>query len=160
MKVDRQMADKGEVLWKEIVWELSILNFHLEFLQLDRDLIPEFHLQTNKLLAAKWEAAIFKIWGKGLRLMWEQKHVKFDKLTSTVRGVRIKAVKQMSLVVRSWPGGKEKLLLWNDTLTEFKLSWTSFEESVFKFYIETFLVFHGCLLHIPLDQPPSILFYL
>ena len=53
MKVDRRMADKGEVLWKEIVWELSILNFYLEFLQLDRDLIPEFHLQTNKVLAAK-----------------------------------------------------------------------------------------------------------
>ena len=157
MKVDRRMADKDEVLWREIVWELSILNFRLEFLQLDRDLVPEFHPQTDESLAAEREAAVFKIWGEGLRPMWEQKHAKFDELTSTVREVRIKAVKLMSLVVRSWPGGKEKLLPWNDTLTEFELSWTSFEESVFEFYIETFLVFHGRLPHIPLDQPPSIL---
>ncbi|EMD38690.1 hypothetical protein CERSUDRAFT_94227 [Gelatoporia subvermispora B] len=61
-RIDRARADSDRTLWAEIVWELSILDFRFELLDLDREMVPHIYLDLTSAL--KREDLIKSVWSE------------------------------------------------------------------------------------------------
>ncbi|GBE86487.1 hypothetical protein SCP_0903660 [Sparassis crispa] len=78
--VSRAIADQDKQLWAEVVWELSVLNFHLDLLDLDWTMAEAHYTHAIRNLAAQRKASICDIWnGIGVRPMW-QEDIDYDPL--------------------------------------------------------------------------------
>lgn len=153
--VTSKMAHEDKDLWAEVVWELSVANFRLELLQLDRKVVMGVYCYEDKRYAAQREGKICHIWATGgLSVDWERESRWVDRLVIEDWEARRGAVKVMAEVLCGWPGGS-KLMWHKDYDSNFK-AFTDFEHAVFLFYTVTFHKHCGRLPIMPLSQPKSL----
>ena len=138
-----------------VVWELSVANFRLELLRLDRDLLSVVYGDPDTTLAARREAVICYIWkNEWARPVWEDS-TEYDPLTSPVWTSRIQPIKQLSLVISLWPGG-ERFAKWDLTVAKDCRVFEQFEYDVILFYTRTFHAQYGRRPILPLVQPRDV----
>ncbi|OBZ77567.1 hypothetical protein A0H81_01938 [Grifola frondosa] len=103
--VTRAVADKDSVLWAEVIWEIALMNFRLELLDVDRDLLPALYAQEDSSAAAACQHDLLGIWGiKGfLRPMWMETD-RVDELSADDWEVRREAFVRWAHVMQGWPG--------------------------------------------------------
>ena len=137
---------------RRVVWELSVANFRLELLGLDRDILPVVYNDPDTTLAARREATICYVWrNEWARPLWENS-AECDPLTSPDWTCRVLPVKHLSSVVSLWPGG-ERFAKWNVNLTKDCSTFEQFEYDVFIFYARKFHSQYGRRPILPLIQP-------
>lgn len=155
LTVTHSVANSDEQLWAEVVWELSVLNFRLEFAGLDRQLAADFYLRDDQSIAAHREASVFRIWDTcGIRPLWQVEALGSDPLGSESWVTRQSSVKLMAMIMQAWPHGRT--LAWDDFYTVSKDAYLAYEHNVFKFYATTFRSCRGRLPTVPFIQPPSL----
>ncbi|ETW83432.1 hypothetical protein HETIRDRAFT_109123 [Heterobasidion irregulare TC 32-1] len=153
--VDREKADTDKGLWAEVIWELSLMNFRLKLLELDRELLKSIYEDSN-VKAAHREWRIFQIWGGGgVQPMWE-KHGNCDLFSSRDWQVRRWAVESVATALRDWPGGTFASR-WDECCFDDRDTYLKFEHDIFSFYIATYRHRHGRLPTIPVIQPKSMI---
>lgn len=142
-------------LRQEVVWELSVAQFRLEFLALDRTILDDVYNDADTSLGARREFLICNIWGNGhIRPSWDVEGTKDDPFGSGEWRERVEAVETMARVVSIWPYGdraKAPPPGWASNSFVFE----DFEFRVFRFYAETFHACMGRRPTLPLLQPPS-----
>ncbi|KAH9921097.1 hypothetical protein B0H21DRAFT_843873 [Amylocystis lapponica] len=62
--VDKDAASEDRDLWSEVVWELSLLNFRMELMELDRVLVEETYTRDEGAIAAARLQMIRSIWSE------------------------------------------------------------------------------------------------
>lgn len=162
--VSLEMATVDRVLQAEIVWELSVLNFRLEFLALDRLLRKDIYEHDDQRAAAERESALFAIWNSGgVSPMWEVSPESIDPFSSRSIRNREDMIKRMANVLATWPGGESAFQLYqyqdhnvNGHVHSSRGSFIDFEESVFRFYIQLFSKTLNRLPTVPFLQPDSL----
>ncbi|OBZ69356.1 hypothetical protein A0H81_10625 [Grifola frondosa] len=103
--VTRAMADKDSVLWAEVIWEVALMNFRLEMLDVDRDLLPALYALEDTSAAAARQHELLEIWGMEgfLRPMWMQTD-DIDDLSAANWEVRRQAFVRWARAMVQWPG--------------------------------------------------------
>lgn len=157
-QITRAQADSSPDLWAEVVWELSVLQFRLEILELDRVLLPMFYLATDKRVGADREAKVCRIWNTGgIRIMWHTNRQERDPFSSPDSQEAQRVVLQMFEVMSIWPTD------YDTRLPRVPMGWDrggevfeTFRAEVFAFYAKTFHSRYGRLPQMPLVQPESL----
>ncbi|GJF00802.1 hypothetical protein PsYK624_171030 [Phanerochaete sordida] len=148
-------AQPGHTLLHEILWELSVANFRLELLELDRAILRVVYDHPDRAVAARRESLVCRVWRNGhLRPTWEDTD-QCDVLSSILWADRIPAVKQLAFVLSSWPGGDE-YKTWNPATAWNAFAFFEFEYSVFLFYARAFHQRYGRRPILPLLLPKSL----
>ena len=148
----QDISDTHSNTIKAVAWELSVANFRLELLHLDREILPRIYRHPDPSLAARREANICYIWRNGLpRPAWED-NVDCDPLSSPLWTVRVGPIKQLASVVSLWPGG-ERFGTWDKNVAASSRAFDLFEYDVFSFYAHTFYRTKGQRPILPLTQP-------
>ncbi|OBZ70778.1 hypothetical protein A0H81_09007 [Grifola frondosa] len=127
MDVTYEMIASSKDIAAMVVSELSILNFCLDLLDLDRQMLPNLYIDPNS--AMEREDAIFEIWGGG----------GFQTIVDISSGCeRTKAVMLFGEIMQIWSGGDSLKCL--DTFAD-PTKWDSFlafEKRVYAFFISRF----------------------
>ena len=137
-------------IWAEVVWELSVLNFRLELLQLDRHYCSEQYAGLDGGFARSQTVAA--IWGDdGMIAPDWSGTVEGDCLCSPRLDVQVAALQRFANVLSAWPGGS--------VLEPLTRKWPVVDGDVtlFAFYVPAA---HGVLNRLPttpLCQPASML---
>ncbi|THH29461.1 hypothetical protein EUX98_g4727 [Antrodiella citrinella] len=101
-------ADVNEhtALWREIVWELSVVNFRLELFHVDRVLCP--HIYADSAQALLRSDQIISIWSSdGAVLPDWTRSLEVDLLNSSDDFEHGKALQRFAVCMSVWPGGSE-----------------------------------------------------
>jgi hypothetical protein len=96
------LADR-ELLHK-VVWELSVVNFRFEFLDLDRTILKAVYTYPDESLAAHREYIICNIWNNGSICPAWMDDPSPDPFSHGTWIEQVDAVKQMLSVISYWPG--------------------------------------------------------
>lgn len=145
----------GHTLLHEILWELSVANFRLELLELDRAILRVVYDHPDRAVAARRESLVCRVWRNGhLRPTWENTD-QCDALSSVLWADRISAVKQLASVLSAWPGGDE-YKTWNPKSAWDAFAFFEFEYGVFLFYARAFHRRYGRRPILPLLFPKSL----
>lgn len=155
-------ASKNRALQGEVVWELSVVGFRLDFLMLDRRLRTEMY-DRDEQTAAERESAICAIWnGDGVIPMWQTFPEDIDPFSSRTKATREIMIKRMANILVTWSGGELALQQYlrrgqgNERAGVARASFADFEDAVFRFYITTFTKTMNRLPTIPYCQPESL----
>lgn len=141
---DMQSSD----LWAEVVWELSVLNFRLEFLQLDRYYCPSLYSAADGGFSRSQAIAI--VWGSDglVSVQWmTARNVDFLSCSSDVR---VPALQRLASVLAEWPGGSH--------LHDICWRWPAVngDRDIYLFYIRSGHSVFNRMPTIPLVQPRSM----
>ncbi len=136
------IAEQDKNLWSELVWEISVVSFRMEFCGLDVVLLPDLYQNPLRhAQASERMAQITLIWGDEFELQLGAG----DKLISCDSSVRWEAVRRMARVMSSWPGGFAQT--WEVDLERLQNgSWHQVERSIYLFYIT---LYHSRYSRIP-----------
>ena len=148
-------AQVDHSLVREVVWELSVSNFRLELLDLDRTLLDVVYNHQDSSLAARRESLVCQIWQNGCICPAWERSIDCDRLSAPAWDVRLPAVKQLAYIISAWPGG-ERFKSWNDSFALNGAVFSRYEYDVFLFYARTFSKIRGRRPILPLIQPNSL----
>ncbi|OBZ67224.1 hypothetical protein A0H81_13045 [Grifola frondosa] len=152
--VTRATADKDSVLWAEVIWEVALMNFRLELLDVDRDLLPALYALEDSSTAAARQHELLEIWGMEgfLRPMWMQTD-DMDDLSAADWEVRRQAFVRWARAMVQWPGVE---LQWDANVLCDRREYDGFEQQVIAVYCRTFYAARSRLPTVPLARPPSL----
>ncbi|OBZ77878.1 hypothetical protein A0H81_01585 [Grifola frondosa] len=152
--VTRAVADTDSVLWAEVIWEIALMNFRLELLDVDRDLLPALYAQEDSSAAAARQHELLEIWGiKGfLRPMWMETD-SVDELSADDWEVRREAFVRWAHVMQTWPGID---LQWDASTLRDRVEYDRFEAQVISVYCRIFYATRSRLPTVPLARPASL----
>ncbi|THH21305.1 hypothetical protein EUX98_g8418 [Antrodiella citrinella] len=152
----QQLLGKGEV-WAEIVWELSMVSFRLEVMQVDRALCADIYRTSD----GAWERtnAAAHVWSAEgwVAPPWTYKEVEDDLSSDNVR-IRRGAITRFARLMSVWPSvdrtgthSLQQLLATSADILD-----VSHAVAVFTFYIRSAHSILGRLPTIPLRKPSTI----
>lgn len=143
-----RLVDIDKRIWGSVAWEISVIQSHLEFLDLELQLLPELYLSfSNQDEAMARVSRITSMWGEEFDLSANAE----EKVTSLDWSIRSLAIKDMAAVMRLWPKGRESLPSPAEEVT------ADYEVKVIDFYLMTFNRAYGRLPTIPLVKPSYII---
>lgn len=153
-------------LWAEVLWELSVMNFRLEFADLDRELLPHVYKDADQRFAAAREAKVCGIWlSAGIRLMWHRSDSQAldeqDPFSSLDSAHARHVVRSMAVVMADWPSPRrirdaKQLLYPPRGVDQSQSLFDEYREDVYFFYTQTFYETRGRLPTAPYLQPASL----
>ncbi|THH13023.1 hypothetical protein EW146_g7152 [Bondarzewia mesenterica] len=144
-------------LWGEIIWELSLTSFCLEFIDLDRELMKDVYQHKDQRVAAEHEAKIFRMWNSGGVLpMWQEDPLGCDPLSSDKWRDRRDTLKVLVELESVWPSGNDPELVWKDLYWTNSQSFLDLKYRVYLFYARIFHGQYGHLPTMPLSRPASL----
>lgn len=145
-------SQSSQGLIEEVVWELSVSNFRLELLALDRRILTLIYNDADMALAARRESAICSIWDNGwVRPLWETDSEP-ERLSCGIWTRRLPAIRRLASVISLWPGG-EHFRTWNPKHAVDERSFVDFEFDVYLFYARMFHRHFGRRPILPMLQP-------
>ncbi|PCH40630.1 hypothetical protein WOLCODRAFT_159689 [Wolfiporia cocos MD-104 SS10] len=154
--VTREVVEGAQDLWAEVVWELSVVSFRLEFLHADRALAPTHYTVEDDILLR--EQLVTDIWLNNeedamlLRPNWEEQ-TPCDGLVHRDWQRRRHSVTGMVRVLASWPdSGHLYVPQENCTQSDFEHA----EEIAIRFYATAYRRKFGRLPTFPLQCPASL----
>ncbi|OBZ78481.1 hypothetical protein A0H81_01593 [Grifola frondosa] len=153
LNVTRAVADMDRTLWGEVVWELTVMNFRLEFLDVDQDLLPALYAEEDTSHAARRQNDLKHIWSPHgyLRPMWCT--CRTDELGAMDWTVRRHAFVQWARAMEGWPSA---CLQCNEEDLQARDHYDAFECKVVEFYCRAFYQQRARLPTVPLVCPPSM----
>lgn len=124
--ISRKDVESRKDIWATVVWELSLLSFRLELLQLDRHYCPSLYLgQDGGFVRSQ---AVAGIWGHDGMVLPDLSTAEVDFLSSRSAAVRHDALRRFADVLSKWPGG--------EAVSALAVHWEKDAESrLFAFYI-------------------------
>lgn len=139
---------KSSDLWAEVVWELSVLNFRLELLQLDRIHCPSLYIVADGGFSRS--QAIADVWGRDGLVSVQWTTARNVDLLSGSSDVRTPALQRLATVLAEWPGGSH--------LREMCRKWpeVNSDRDIYLFYIRSAHAVFNRIPAIPLVQPRSM----
>ena len=143
------------LLVHEIAWELSVANFRLEFLELDRCIMQSVYANPDQSLAAHREYLIRNIWDNGFFYPEWTVKLDCDPFSQGSWVDRVDAVQQMASVMTVWPGGG-RFRHSNPEIVDSAYHFHRFEREVFWFYGFMFHYWKGRRPIFPMLQPRSM----
>ncbi|PCH45157.1 hypothetical protein WOLCODRAFT_159423 [Wolfiporia cocos MD-104 SS10] len=157
--ITREVVEGAQDLWAEVVWELSVVSFRLEFLHADRALAPTHYATEDDILLR--EQLVTDIWLNNeedavlLRPNWEEQ-TPCDGLVHRDWQRRRHSVTGMVRVLASWPdSGHLYVPQENCTQSDFEHA----EEIAIRFYATAYRRKFGRLPTFPLQCPASFFSY-
>lgn len=161
LRVSRAVAATDCDLWSEVVWELSLLNFRLELLELDRTVLEARYggPGDDRDCAGDRQRAICAIWSDMQAVRPSLLHeIKRDLLSLPDWRERRPAFERWADVMREWPGGSAVGHASRDRDSEAACG--EFEVGVIGFYCRAFHGAFARLPTVPLCGPKSLLRHL
>lgn len=158
-EISQAQASNNERLWNEVTWELSVMHFRLEFLDLDRQMVPAFYQATDTRISAERQAQVCRIWNSGgIRVMWHTAERERDPFSSSDFADAHKLVRQMAEVMFQWPLDRvtKKMLEYPAGAFSAGPVFDAFRVTVFTIYAKSFYAANDRIPHIPLSQPGSL----
>ena len=156
MRLDADMIQRDQdILLHEIAWELSVANFRLEFLELDRCIMQSIYTHTDQSLAAHREYLIRNIWDNGFFYPEWTVSLDCDPFSKGTWTDRVAAVRQMALVMAVWPGGS-RFKIFDPNVIDSAYLFHRFEREVFWYYGFMFHHWKGRRPIFPMLQPRSM----
>ena len=150
-----RLAKCGTRVIRGVVWELSVANFRLELLQLDRTLLDVVYKHPDRFYAARRERMICSIWKNGwARPAWED-DPESDPLNSASWKVRVPPVQRLWTVISLWPGS-DNIPTWSESFAHGEEEFRKFEYQLFLFYAQEFYRLNGRRPVLPLLQPEGM----
>lgn len=138
---------EGDVrLYAEVVWDLSVLHFRLEFLALDAICFPySDHPPTPQMINSR-QMYITSIWGGGCLTSTVN-----DGLTSPVFGLRASAILRLGECMQPWgfPSFGRAVIITSNS-PEYQRR----EQETIIFYVRKFHAHFGRIPMVPLSPPP------
>lgn len=144
--VSFEVAKTDQGIWAELTWELSIMNFRLELLSMDRMMLPSAYEQSQDWGKVR-EEEIMNVWVNdgSVRPRWDRADMDIGLGASTAHGRR-PAYERWAKVLASWDGASEAFHVHDDHL----------EVLVLAFYCRRFYNAFGRTPTLPLVAPLSI----
>ncbi|KAH9916550.1 hypothetical protein B0H21DRAFT_827959 [Amylocystis lapponica] len=154
MSVSREDADTRDNLAAAVMWELSIFHFHLQLLDLDRELAARNYLGSTAVHARPCERVVMDVWG-GYRVqpMWEDVD-DCDSLGAADWRMRKPRVMALGHLMQQWPLSNS--LPRAREVGENKDAYLKYEHNIFQFYAVSFHRVRGHLPVVPLSLPSSV----
>lgn len=151
LQVSAKDVIDNERLWKEVVWELSVLNFRLELFAIDRELFRAGYAGGDR--GAERSRLIIKIWSsKGWVVPPWTKSGMVDDLCEDDDGLRKAAVGRLANVMECWPGG--------ESMARLRCGGSQFsdaeERETFAFYVNSAHPILHCVPTVPMQIPASL----
>ena len=144
-----------DLLVHEVAWELSVANFRLEFLELDRCIMKSVYADPDQSLAAHREYLIRNIWDNGFFYPEWTVKLDCDPFSEGTWTDRVAAVQQMASVMAVWPGGS-RLQHHHPGIVDVAYIFNRFEREVFWFYGFMFHHWKGRRPILPMLRPRSM----
>lgn len=152
--IPRARADTDKTLWAEIVWELSVLGFRFELLDLDREMVPDQYADPAK--AAEREDAIKGIWSEQGELLPQlDGRLESDLMSLSSWQDRRIAFVNWAAVILDWPVDKRSISLADVDVSQPDV-YGEWELEVLVFYCRLFFQRRGRLPTVPLMPPRSL----
>ncbi|THH21517.1 hypothetical protein EUX98_g8364 [Antrodiella citrinella] len=155
-KLSQGKVTGNTALWCEVVWELSVANFRLELLHVDRVLCP--HIYTDSTQALLRSNKIISIWSSdGAVLPDWTRSLEVDLLNSSDDNQHGTALKRFADCMSIWPGGSEMTnLLAKYVWPKGSVLDRRDNQPIFMFYLRSAHPVLKRLPTIPLAAPESI----
>ena len=157
--VDRRRAATDTKLWGGIVWELGYMNFRMELLTLDMEIMPDLY-KPEMFTVRNRQDDIMHIWND-LYVVWEKPGVNDaqDRLTADHWWDRQIGMGLFHSILNTWPIVEPRLSPW-DGRKETRDGFDKLEQETVLYYCRRFHAIRGqlptLLLARPLHLPPTI----
>ncbi|OBZ65760.1 hypothetical protein A0H81_14378 [Grifola frondosa] len=120
----------------EVVWELAIMNFRLELLDIDRDLLASLYGDEDMSAAADRQLELLRIWhGEGSLHPMYERDTCADELGAEDWQIRREAHIRWARALQSWPRVD---LAWRDEDLQDRRAYDAFEAHVVDVYCRSF----------------------